>query len=94
MVRTVHMLLAALPAVALAACPYASTGREMPAGHPMIRQPAPVGYAQAAADLDWEAVKTDLKAFFQTSDESWPSDYNNYGPFYVRLAWHCAGSYR
>jgi len=60
----------------------------------MIRQPAPAGYAQAAADLDWDAVKADLKAFFKTSDESWPSDYGNYAPFYVRLAWHCAGSYR
>ena len=60
----------------------------------MVRQPAPSGYAEAAAEIDWSAVKADLKAFFLTSDESWPSDYGNYGPFYVRLAWHCAGSYR
>ena len=39
----------------------------------MIRQEAPTGYAKAAAELDWAAVKTDLKAFFKSSDESWPS---------------------
>ena len=92
MVRATALVLA-LPALVRAACPFGGHG-EMPAGHPMIRQPAPEGYVEAATKLDWGAVKSDLLAFFKTSDDSWPSDYNNYGPFYVRLAWHCSGSYR
>ena len=51
-------------------------------------------YAEALVALDWPAVKTDLLTLFKTSDPRWPSDYNNYAPFFVRLAWHTSGSYR
>jgi len=69
-----------------------------PKGHPEIpavlrAQPRP-GYAEALRDVDFDAVRADLKALFKTSQEHWPSDYGHYGPFFIRLAWHCSGSYR
>lgn len=44
--------------------------------------------------IDFSAVKTDLKALFVDSKPWWPADYGTYAPFFVRLAWHCSGSYR
>ena len=55
---------------------------------------ADFNYAKAFATLDLNAVKADLKAVLTTSQEWWPSDYGNYGPFFVRMAWHGAGNYR
>ncbi len=51
-------------------------------------------YAAAFAKLDYEAVKRDIKAFLTTSVAWWPSDYENYGPQMIRMAWHAAGTYR
>jgi len=51
-------------------------------------------YATALQALDTEAVKEDLVALFAYSKDCWPADFGNYGPFFVRLAWHCSGSYR
>jgi len=51
-------------------------------------------YRKALAEVDWSALKTDILQFLTTSQPFWPPDYGNYGPFMVRQAWHCSGSYR
>ncbi len=51
-------------------------------------------YATEFAGLDLDAVKADIDAFLTTSVDWWPSDYGNYGPQMVRMAWHSAGTYR
>jgi catalase-peroxidase len=51
-------------------------------------------YAKAFATLDLKAVKQDIKQVLTTSQEWWPADYGNYGPFFIRMAWHGAGTYR
>ena len=51
-------------------------------------------YPKAFATLDLEAVKKDIKQVLSTSQEWWPADYGSYGPFFVRMAWHGAGTYR
>ncbi len=51
-------------------------------------------YARAFTSLDLNTVKQDIKTVLTTSQEWWPADYGNYGPFFVRMAWHGAGTYR
>ena len=51
-------------------------------------------YAAEFAKIDFEALKRDIKQFLTTSVAWWPSDYNNYGPQMIRMAWHAAGTYR
>ncbi|MFA5985713.1 MAG: catalase/peroxidase HPI [Methylococcaceae bacterium] len=51
-------------------------------------------YAKAFQTLDLEAVKNDIKTVLTSSQDWWPADYGNYGPFFIRMAWHGAGTYR
>ena len=66
--------------------------------HQKGTQPNPMGkdfrYAEAFKELDIEALKQDLADLMTASQDWWPADYGHYGPFFVRMAWHSAGTYR
>ncbi len=53
-----------------------------------------LNYREAVKTLDFESVKRDLKILMTNSMEWWPADYGHYGPFFIRMTWHAAGTYR
>jgi len=55
---------------------------------------ADFNYAEAFAQVDLNALKADVRATLTDSQDWWPADYGHYGPFFVRMAWHSAGTYR
>lgn len=64
--------------------------------NPAVRNPMgeEFDYAEEFQKLDLEAVKKDLYALMTDSQEWWPADYGHYGPLFIRMAWHSAGTYR
>ncbi|MGS0753898.1 catalase/peroxidase HPI [Roseateles sp. GG27B] len=65
--------------------------QDSPQGDPMG---ADFNYANEFKSLDLDAVVKDLHALMTDSQDWWPADYGHYGPFFVRMAWHSAGTYR
>lgn len=89
------------PLLVSSSCPFGGEGT-VPANHPAVDEPwhgrpsrqRQQEFAAALAKLDIEAVQKDIVALLTNSQDEWPADNGHYGPFFVRLGWHCAGSYR
>ena len=55
---------------------------------------AEINYKDDVKQLDLKAVKNDIKIMLKDSKDWWPADYGHYGPFFIRMTWHAAGTYR
>ena len=55
---------------------------------------ADFNYAEALTSLDVDALRRDIEEVMTTSQDWWPADYGHYGPFFIRMTWHAAGTYR
>ncbi|MFU8806255.1 MAG: peroxidase family protein, partial [Bradymonadaceae bacterium] len=66
-------------------------GQNSPTVDPMGEE---FNYAEEFKSLDLAAVKADLEEVMTASQDWWPADYGHYGPLFVRMAWHSAGTYR
>src|SRR5687767_2901684 len=62
-----------------------------PSGDPMGRE---FNYAREFETLDIAALKKDIEAVMTSSQDWWPADFGHYGPLFIRMAWHAAGTYR
>jgi catalase-peroxidase len=64
--------------------------------HPAVANPmdADFDYATAFASVDLGALRADIEQVMTTSQDWWPADFGHYGPFFIRMAWHSAGTYR
>ena len=62
-----------------------------PASDPMDKD---FNYAEAVRTLDVDALKQDVEEVMTTSQDWWPADYGHYGPLFIRMSWHAAGTYR
>jgi hypothetical protein len=73
-------------------CPFAPTAPVQLPGYPS--PDVLEAYSKALDTVNWDEIKSDLKTLFKDSKDWWPADYGHYGGFFIRLAWHCTGSYR
>lgn len=82
----------ALQAFVSSKCPFASS--RLPKSAQCQQERTLGGPSNSALQVCYDAVKKDIEALLTDSQSFWPADFGNYGPLFIRLAWHCSGSYR